>query len=321
VRVPNGKATLRHVTLEGGGGDLETLHASLFVRGPAEWPSRRDVLVDHVTINGSLGYGAVVDHAAAFAEGSTDLVIAGAGAGDPERPFPLRIGEAAIHTLPKGLYMFNAADELLVYEDPVAPASGLREDATMRNLRVPYRIGQGTNKQMRVEGATLTIEAGVVLRFEKGAGFEVHHQNEDADAQAELVAVGTPDEPVVFTSASPAPAPGDWVGLWFGGRPLAKNRLEHVLVEYAGGDCLCGLATCNAITEHDAAILMAHPPATVFLTSSTIAKSAGHGVHRGWQSNSMPSFLPTNTFTDVAGCKETLPVPADGTCTSNPPCP
>lgn len=321
VQVPSGKATLRYVTLEGGGGDLETLHASLFVRGPGEWPSRRDVLVDHVTIRGSLGYGAVVDRAGAFAEGSTDLVVTDAGRGDAERAFPLRIGEGAIHTLPSGTYTGNAIDEILIFEDAVVPGSGLREDATMRDLGVPYRIGQGTNKQMRVEDATLTIQPGATLRFEKGAGFEVHHQNEDADAKAALVAVGTAQHPIVFTSASAAPAAGDWVGLWFGGRPSAKNQLENVRIEYAGGDCLCGLATCNDIVEHDAALLMAHPPPSAFLKSSVIAKSAGHGVHRGWQSDSQPSFLPTNTFTDVAGCTETLPIPANGTCSSNPPCP
>jgi hypothetical protein len=165
------------------------------------------VLVDHVTIKDSLGYGAVVDRAAAFAEGSTDLVIVGAGKGDAERPFPIRIGEGAIHTLPKGAYTGNGVDEILIFEDAVVPGSGLREDALMRDLGVPYRVGQGTNKQMRVEEATLTIEPGVTLRFEPGAGFEVHHMNADEESRAALVAVGTAEKPIVFTSASAAPVP------------------------------------------------------------------------------------------------------------------
>lgn len=316
VRVPNGKATLRFVTMEGGGADAETMNATLFVRGPGEWPSRRDVLVDHVTIEGSQGYGAVVDRAAAFADASTDLVIEGAG------DFPIRIGEGAIHTLPKGTYA-GATNEILIYEDAVVPGSGLRENATMKDLGVPYRIGRGTNKQMRVEGATLTIEAGVTLRFEKDAGFVVHHLHEDADAQAAIIANGTAQKPVTFTSASATPSAGDWVGLSFGARPRGENELDHVRIEYAGADCLCGLATCNDIAKHDAAIRMRYQPLPGFaITNTTIAHSAGHGIHRGWQGSSTQSFLATNTFTNVLGCHETLPVPENGTCAEpKPACP
>jgi hypothetical protein len=310
VRVPGGKATLRHVTLEGGGADLETMHATLFVRGPGEWPSRRDVLVDHVTIKGSQAFGAVFDRAAAFADGSSDLVVEGAG------DFPLRIGEAAIHTLPKGKYTGNATDEILVYEDAVSPGSGLRENATMKDHGVPYRIGQGTNKRMAVEGATLTIEPGVKLRFEKDASFVVHHQNEDAVAQAAVVAVGTAANPIVFTSAAAAPAAGNWIGLYFGGKPLGTNRLEHVRIEYAGAECLCGGSTCSDIGgKHDSAIHIPRQPAAGFsVTNTTFANIDGHGVHRAWVGTNAPSFIATNTFTNVSGCPQTLPFPEGGTC-------
>lgn len=309
VRVPGGRATLRHVTLEGGGADLETMHATLFVRGPGEWPSRRDVLVDHVTIKGSLGHGAVVDRAAAFAEGSSDLVIQGAG------DFPIRIGEGAIHTLPKGSYTGNATDEILIYEDAVLPGSGLRENATMKDHGVPYRIGQGTNKQMRVVDSTLTIDAGVKLRFEKDAGFVVNHTTDDVPATAALVAVGTSERPIVFTSAAAAPAAGDWVGLSFGARALGTNRLDHVRIEYAGAACLCGGATCSDIAEHDAAIHLGRQPASGFsVTNTTFANIDGHAVHRAWVGTMTPSFIATNTFTSVSGCPQTLPFPEGGTC-------
>jgi hypothetical protein len=327
VRVPGGKATLRYVTLEGGGGDLETMHATLFVRGPGEWPSRRDVLVDHVTIKSSLGYGAVVDRAAAFAEGSSDLTVTDSGKGDTDRAFPLRVGEGAIHTLPSGSYKGNAVDEILIYEDAVLPGSGLREDATMRDLGVPYRVGDGTNKRLAIERSpitnavsTLTIQPGVHIRFLPNSWLSVHNQNADEEAGGAIVAVGTPDKPIVLTSTSATPQKGDWVGVWFGGRPLAKNRLENVRIEYAGGDCLCGLSTCSAIADHDAAVMMHYEPAAGFsITSSTIASSASHGVNRGWKGASTQSFLPTNTFVDITGCKQTLPVPADGTCPAPQP--
>jgi hypothetical protein len=330
VRVPGGKATLRHVTLEGGGADLETMHATLFVRGPGEWPSRRDVLVDHVTIKGSFGYGAVVDRAAAFAEGSTDLVIEGAGMGDARYQFPLFVGEAAIHTLPSGKYTGNAIDEIHIIEDSVLPGAGLREDATMRDLGVPYRVGGGTSSVLAVERSpitnavsTLTIEAGVHIRFLPRSFVNVHHQNADEEAGGALVANGTAEKPIVLTSASPTPQKGDWGGIWFGGRPLGTNKLDHVKIEYAGGDCLCGLATCNDLVDHDAAVLMHYAPSPGFaITNTTISESAGHGIHRGWQGTSTQSFLATNTFIGITGCQETIPVPENGTCAEpKPACP
>jgi hypothetical protein len=330
-RAPNAKgSTLRYVTLEGGGGDLETMHATLFVRGPGEWPSRRDVLVDHVTIKGSFGYGAVVDRAAAFAEGSTDLVVEGAGMGDPRYQFPLFVGEAALHTLPSGKYTGNAIDEIHIIEDAVVPGAGLREDATMRDLGVPYRVGGGTSSVLSIERSpitnavsTLTIEAGVRIRFLPRSFVNVHHQNADEEAGGALVAKGTAEKPIVLTSASPTPQKGDWGGIWFGGRPLGTNKLDHVKIEYAGGDCLCGLATCNDLVDHDAAVLMHYAPSAGFaITNTTISDSAGHGIHRGWQGSSTQSFLATNTFTGINGCQETLPVPENGSCAEpKPGCP
>jgi hypothetical protein len=200
----------------------------------------------------------------------------------------------------------------------------------MRDVGVPYRVGDGTNRRLAIERSpitnatsTLTIEPGVKIRFLPNSWLVAHHQNADEQAGGAIVAVGTAEKPIVFTSAAPTPQKGDWVGVWFGGRPLGTNRLQHVRIEYAGGDCLCGLNTCNDLADHDAAILMHYPPAAGFaITSSTISDSLGHGIHRGWQSDSQPSFLPTNTFTNVTGCKETLPVPQSGTCPDpRPTCP
>ncbi|MEJ7732411.1 MAG: hypothetical protein WKG00_24800 [Polyangiaceae bacterium] len=57
---------------------------------------------------------------------------------------------------------------------------------------------------------------------------------------------------------------------------------------------------------------------------STIAHSASHGIDRGFLSDIKPDFMPTNTFTEVARCKQTLPGPVDADsppCPDAPPCP
>ena len=68
-------------------------------------------------------------------------------------------------------------------------------------------------------GRSLTIEAGVALRF-KGSGFEV---------QGQLTAVGTAEAPILFTSVSDEPSRGDWRGIWF----YEGHNLEYITAEYA----------------------------------------------------------------------------------------
>lgn len=76
------------------------------------------------------------------------------------------------------------------------------------------------------DGATLTIEAGVTLSFPADVLISVQ--------QGRLVAKGTAEAPVRFTSASKTPAAGDWVGIGFNEQTQAGTVLEHVVVEYAG---------------------------------------------------------------------------------------
>jgi hypothetical protein len=312
----NGKVTLRYVTLEGGGSD----NPGLVVRGRAALPIAKDVLVDHVTIKGAKGYGASLYEGSAFAPGSTDLEISGSG------KEPLRVGEHALDTLPKGKYTGNASDAIRIIMDAVQPYAGLQETGTMHMLGVPYIFGELGNETFRVEEnsatkakTTLTIEAGVTVKFMKGTRLEVNHFTSDQPAGGALVALGTDAQRITFTSAEPAPARGDWAGLWFGAVPLATNKLDHVVIEYAGGDCSCVLVSCNDVVEYEGAVIFTQPPSSGFtLTNSVIRHSAMHGITRGWHADDQSSFAATNTFDDLVGCNETRPVPLNGTCPIQP---
>jgi len=81
----------------------------------------------------------------------------------------------------------------------------------------PYTIANGAN---------LKIEAGARFAFKKGARLLV----EDGS----ITAQGQKLQPIVFTSAEPKPAAGDWGGLLFvSARP---SSLEEVVVEWAGDE-------------------------------------------------------------------------------------
>jgi hypothetical protein len=76
------------------------------------------------------------------------------------------------------------------------------------------------------DDATLTLEPGAKLRFKTGTGLRVRH--------GRIVAKGTPDAPVVLTSASKTPSKGDWKGIVFEKDASSGTVFEHAVIEYAG---------------------------------------------------------------------------------------
>lgn len=298
---------LQHVVITGGGADPTLGNASLVLRGEGVTPTRLLARVEHVEIRDSVGHGAVVEQVAGFQQGSTGLTISGSG--DAAHPFPLRIGEHTIDSLPDGDYTGNRIDELLIVPEGANAGPGLQENATLRARGVPYRIGEQPGAHLQIGGAaqtmtTLTIEPGVVLRFAPGAALEVDPWNSAVDpAVAALIAVGTAAQPIVFTSAATVPRPGDWRGLWFGNVPAESNRIEHARVEYAGGDCSCQGYTCSD-GDSGSVMFVQGVPASDFITDTKISHSAGHGFTRGWIGDG-PDFQRHNSFEDIAGCQQT----------------
>lgn len=73
------------------------------------------------------------------------------------------------------------------------------------------------------EGVILTVEPGAVVRFSA-----THLM-----IRGSLNAVGTEQQPILFTSANPTPSAGDWSRLWFPQGHTA-SLMENIVVEYAG---------------------------------------------------------------------------------------
>jgi len=115
----------------------------------------------------------------------------------------------------------------------------------MRARGVPYRILGSLRVGGGDELATLSIEPGVRLRFERGAWLYVEFFSSDQPATGALRALGSAAEPIYFTSAQAAPAPDDWGGIKFNSVLDPSNRLDHVVIEYAGSDCSCVQNTCS----------------------------------------------------------------------------
>ncbi len=112
--------------------------------------------------------------------------------------------------------------------------SGLIAESTRWTVEgSPYLV---TGPVLVDSGATLTLDAGVEVRFTRGTGIDV---------AGALVAIGAEDSPTILTSASPEPEAGDWRGIRFldgsqgtrydqAGRYLDGSILQHVEVSYSG---------------------------------------------------------------------------------------
>jgi hypothetical protein len=319
VRGIGGTLHLEYTRVQGGGDPLNggaDAPAAVQMSGPGE------VLhVDHVAIEDSMSQGLALENGGTFTASSDDLAVSGSGG------YPLRVWTSSLGTVPEGDYTGNAVDEILVPGNAVTDI--VTEDMTVRALGVPYRVGDtlGTGELRVGSGqsnapAVLTLEPGVELRFKPGGLLSVEHYHLDEPASGALVAVGTAQRPIVFTSAEDSPQPGDWLGVWFGGQPDPRSRIEHARVEYAGGQSSTGSQSCLYDEPiNDAAIRIFGPPAGRFVSDTEIVSSAAHGIDRGWSSQDAVDFLESNRFTDVALCLQSYPRDPDEVCPADLPCP
>lgn len=125
---------------------------------------------------------------------------------------------------------------------------------TLETKCSPYVV----NGQLQVAGsATLEIQPGVEVRFEKGASLAA-----GGTGTAKVIAHGTADAPIRFTSNLTSKAPGDWAGLYFF-QGAAGSELEHVIVEFGGSDPEKGEIRVEA---------------PIRITASAIQDSAGYGL-------------------------------------------
>jgi hypothetical protein len=326
IRTTGGTLHLSYTTVDGGGDPSNIVHdytGMLNLQGTDQTkPSQETLFVDHVELKGSKTNGLVLSDGAGFATGSQNLTIDGSAL------YPMSLWSRGLGGIPTGTYTSNGTDEILVVGG--GGNEGVAESETMHDRGVPYHVGNsGTEGILDIDpllgGATstLTIEAGVTVRFKKGGVFDISEASSDNPATAALIAVGTAAKPITFTSAEAAPAAGDWLGLYFGMQPLATNKLDYVKVQFAGGLSASGSNSCPypAQTRSDGAIRIFGVALNEFVTNSTISDSAFFGFDRGWRNDMIVDFLPTNTFTNVANCQESYPKNTAGACPATPPCP
>jgi len=89
------------------------------------------------------------------------------------------------------------------------------------------------SSNLYVDGAILTIEPGAVVMFAAGAGIYLGYHS--GFSGATLLANGTVDKPITFTSAGTTKSAGDWDYFGFYDGASTVSSMQHCLVEYGGG--------------------------------------------------------------------------------------
>lgn len=211
-------SNISHTNLLYGGND----------RAPIIWRNAA-ASVDNVEISFSQNYGL-------YFEGASTPTVDGVSI-STSRADPLAMSYFANPAFSNITFNANGSNGIYLFD------TQLNADATVakRDIAGINNIGYVMNNLSINNGATLTINPGVVMKF-SGNGINVY--------EGAINAVGTPTEKIIFTSISDdsrggdtningngtAPAPGNWYGLAFRESTL-QSQLQYAEIRY-GGDAL-----------------------------------------------------------------------------------
>ena len=214
-------------------------------------------------------------------DGSTTPPDGGAAADD---------SGAAVDSLPVACFPFVGGDVVA--------------DLKLTKACSPYTISDNIEVNA---GAVLTIEPGVTLAFQGGVGLDV-----GSSSEGKLVAVGTAQDPIIFTSFASPPLAGDWgaITLWDG--TMAGTQLAYANIDYCGADpsgCIVGDGVAaNRVSLDHLTIGHVSPNANGILEYDTdsnfiITNSTFHDIapHRYAISVVAPSFAGIGTNNTFSG--------------------
>ncbi|MCP4691323.1 MAG: right-handed parallel beta-helix repeat-containing protein, partial [Desulfobacterales bacterium] len=153
--------------------------------------------------------------------------------------YPIRIG-ADMRVSDNTLHG-NGVEAIEVVTEDVASNTTWSNDASTYMVSGEISVGHTGISADGSKSVTLTIEPGVTVAFAAGAGLTIgkpYYSDKPWDTfgyYGAISAQGSAESPVVFTSASAAPAAGDWKGIYFQNQTNdGATVFEHCIVEYGG---------------------------------------------------------------------------------------
>ena len=149
-----------------------------------------------------------------------------------------------------------------------------------------------------VRGASapvLTIEPGVEVRFNGGQGMSIGYEQPGG-----LVAVGTPEKPIRFTSNAATVAPRHWRGLFFDPLATAGSRIENAVIEGAGSNGEAGTTVSGSAPTFQSVTVRTNGAAAIRVNGGapTIAGCILQG-SRDWDAVGLDAHGGTVTLRDT----------------------
>jgi len=159
--------------------------------------------------------------------------------------YPMTIGVNNVGSLgADNNFSGNTVPGIRVHGDGQSTAR-ITTSATWLNHGTPYimfyetRVGAASN-------ITLTIAPGCSLKFNSGIGLQVGNGSTAAE-NATLVAEGTADSHIVFTSSSQSPTAGAWDGIILGNDINdGATVMDYCVVEYGGANAQANIYCTNS---------------------------------------------------------------------------
>jgi hypothetical protein len=92
-------------------------------------------------------------------------------------------------------------------------------------------------------GIKLIIAPGTIVRVKKNTGTKIDPRflftGNELMVRGTLLAEGTPDQPILFTSAKAEPEMEDWAGIILDGAGADESVIKHCRIEFAGTGIYC----------------------------------------------------------------------------------
>ncbi|MEM1259106.1 MAG: IPT/TIG domain-containing protein [Bacteroidota bacterium] len=166
-------------------------------------------------------------------------------------------------------------------------------DLTIKKIGVPYRIETDNAGRETYVEKEVTMEPGVILEFEPGAGLVLGSPGVDCiPVTGSLNAVGSMDEPIIFKGSSEGQ--GTWLGIGINSSTSA-NLMEYCLISGGGSSQMY-----NAGGQGN---IVLHCQGSLTIENSSIEDSGGWGidfVQDGNNLTQMNNTLSNNALGNIA---------------------
>jgi|GEM_PF-6055468 len=129
-------------------------------------------------------------------------------------------------TVTSGSNKSTTTKDVVVSQGIIEHGGVIKEDEIW--IAATHRV----SKSIDIEGATVTIEPGATIIMEKTTTIDVGYNG----SQGTIIADGTSDHPIVFTSAQQNKEPGDWSHIKLrSSAQSTPSRFSYCNFEYGGG--------------------------------------------------------------------------------------